>query len=158
MEVPLLGGRRLVVSVARGEAGGPPPAGEDSEVSHLHAAVRRDLMRVHSKKMAFVLVAVAIGLLVGSLDYGVREGLPSVALDWLFGLQLIRAAVAFVIVAVLLMLLIRGWGGLWPERILTTGVEFPAAEKDIEQGAAESAKISRALLSEIKAMAAESRE
>jgi len=115
-------------------------------------------MRVHSKKMAFVLVAVAIGLLVGSLDYGVREGLPSVALDWLFGLQLIRAAVAFVIVAVLLMLLIRGWGGLWPERILTTGVEFPAAEKDIEQGAAESAKISRALLSEIKAMAAESRE
>jgi|HubBroStandDraft_6_1064221.scaffolds.fasta_scaffold712047_1 hypothetical protein len=147
-----------MVSVARSEAGGPPPTADAPDVSHMHTAVRRDLMRVHSKKMALVLIAIAIGMLVGSLDYGVRGGLPSVALDWLFGLQVLRAAVAFVIVAILLMLLLRGWGGLWPERILTTGVEFPSAEKDVEEGAAESAKISRALLSEIKAMTTESRE
>jgi hypothetical protein len=148
----------LVVGVTGGEAGGPPPAVDGSDVSDFHATVRRDLMRVHSKKMALVLIAIAIGLLVGSLDYGVRAGLPSVALDWLFGLQIIRAAVAFVIIAILLMLLLRGWGGLWPERILTTGVEFPTAEKDIEQGAAESARLFRALLSEIKSMTTESRE
>jgi hypothetical protein len=158
MEVPLPAGHRLVVSVARREAAGLPPAAKEPEVSRLHAALRRDLMRVHSKKVASALIVLAIGLLVGSLDYGVREGLPSVALDWLFGLQIIRAAVAFVIIAVLLMLILRGWGGLWPERILTTGVEFPAAERDVEQGASESVKLSRELLSEIKSMTAESIE
>jgi hypothetical protein len=151
MELPL-GTHRLVVSLARREPPGPPPAADQSEVAESEAAVRRDLMRVHSKKMAFGLAALAIALIVGSLSYGVRGGLPSVALDWMFGLQLIRAAVAFVIIAVLLMLIVRGWGGLWPERILTTGVEFPAAEQDVERGIAESARLSGALLREITAM------
>jgi hypothetical protein len=91
------------------------------------------MVRKHSKKMAFGLVVLAVGLLVGSFDYGVREGLPSVALDWLFGLQIIRAALAFAIIAVLVLLIVRGWGGMWPESFLTTGVGYPA-EKAVESG------------------------
>jgi len=142
-------GRRLVVRLIVDDGAGslPPPADAAAEPDG-----RRDLMRVHSKKLTIALAAVAVALLIGSLDYGVREGLPSVALDWLFGLQLIRAAVAFVIVAIIIMLLLRGWGGLWPERILTTGLEFPAAEKEVERGLAESAKLSHALLQEFKSL------
>jgi hypothetical protein len=153
MDLPFAGGRRLIIRLTpegSAETAGPPPANKSGD--SFETTVRRDLMRVHSKKLALGLIVLAVALLVGSLAYGVREGLPSVALDWLFGLQLLRAAVAFVVVAVLVMLILRGWGGLWPERILTTGVEFPAAEKDVERGLAESAKISLALLREIRTM------
>lgn len=159
MELPLARGRRLVIKLVPNEGGGPPPPSVASSSSREDSAVRRDLVGVHSRKVAIALIVLAVGLFVGSLDYGVREGLPSVALDWLFGLQVLRAALAFVIIAVLGMLIVRGWGGLWPERILTTGVEFPAAEKELERGVAETANISLALLREIKAMErAETRE
>ncbi len=143
-----VGKRRLVISLTRPESSGLPPAAEQPVVPDSDASARRDLVRIHSRKMAFGLVVLAVGLLVGSLDYGVREGLPSVALDWLFGLQVIRAALAFAIIAALVLLIVRGWGGLWPERFLTTGYEYPA-EKEVEGGIAGLTALSTALRREI---------
>jgi hypothetical protein len=138
MELPL-GKRRLVVRLASPEPSGPPSPDDQAKSPGTDTGEHRDLVRKHSKKMAFGLVVLAVGLLVGSLGYGVREGLPSIALDWLFGLQIIRAALAFAIIAVLVLLIVRGWGGMWPESFLTTGVGYPPAEKDVAQGTAMSA-------------------
>ncbi len=152
MELPL-GKRRLVVRLARPEPSGPPPTPDQADISD-----HRDLVRKHSKRVALALVVLAVGLLVGSLDYGVREGLPSIALDWLFGLQVIRAALAFAIIAVLVLLIIRGWEGMWPESFLTTGVGYPA-EKVVEGGIAQSTAVSAAARQELEAiLKAEARE
>ena len=146
MELPL-GKRRLVLGLA--EPPGPPPAAGQADAPE--TGDRRDLVRRHSKKIAFGLMVLALGLLVGSLDYGVREGLPSIALDWLFGLQIIRAALAFVIVAFLLLLIVRGWGGMWPDSFLTTGVGYPA-EKAVEGGMAQLTAVSGAARQELEAL------
>jgi hypothetical protein len=146
MEIPV-GKRRLVIRLARPEHSGPPPVGQ-AGTGETKGSDRRDLVRKHSKKMASGLAVLAVGLLVGSLAYGVRAGLPSVALDWLFGLQLIRAALAFAIVAGLVLLIVRGWGGLWPERFLTTGYEYPA-EQDVEGGIARAITLASVLRHEI---------
>jgi hypothetical protein len=141
MELPVGKRRRLVIGLTSPETAGPPP--ETDRVAHPEAE-RQDLVRKHSRKVAFGLAVLAVGLLVGSLDYGVREGLPSIALDWLFGLQVVRAALVFAIVAVLLMLIVRGWGGMWPESFLTTGLGYPA-EKSVESGIAATTATSREL-------------
>jgi hypothetical protein len=99
--------------------------------------------------MASLLFVLAIALLVGSLAYGVRDGLPSIALDWLFGLQLIRAALAFAIIAVLITVIVRGWGGLWPTSFLTTGFGYPA-EQEVEGGVASSTAIALEVRREIQ--------
>lgn len=156
MELPL-GKRLLVVRLARPEPSGPPPVADSTKTLDTDGD-RRDLVRKHSKKMAFGLFVLAACLLVGSLDYGVREGLPSVALDWLFGLQVIRAGLAFAIIAVVVLLIVRGWGGMWPENFLTTGVGYPA-EKAVEGGIARAAAVSAAARRELETLlTAERRE
>jgi hypothetical protein len=148
MELPL-GKRRLVVGLVRPEPSGPPPAGDQATARD--TSDRHDLVRKHSKKMAFGLMVLAVGLLVGSLDYGVRAGLPSIALDWLFGLQVIRAALAFAIIGVLLLLIVRGWGGMWPDSFLTTGIGY-SAEKAVEGGMAQLTAVSAAARQELEAL------
>jgi hypothetical protein len=124
---------------------GPPPAPTPGRVDRGEAP-RRDLLRTHSKLAASVLALLGIGMFFASFSDGVHSGLPTVAFDWVFGIQVVRAAVAFAIFAVLIALIVRGWGGLWPQRITTTSLEFPEAEQDILQGTADATQITRELL------------
>lgn len=112
---------------------------------------RQDLLRIHSKKMTVILLALGVAAFAASFSTGVHGGLPSAALDWVFGLQLLRAAIAFAIVAALIILIVRGWGGLWPQRITTTSLEFPEAEEDVVEGTVEAGQIMRELLTELQA-------
>lgn len=101
--------------------------------------VQRDLLVEYGAQVVLALSLIAIGLLVASLTTGVRHGLPGVALSWLLGLQLIRAALAFGLIAAIVMLLIRGAGGLWPQRVSTSGFDFPSlveGSREIERGSA----------------------
>lgn len=104
---------------------------------------------MHSKPVVSVMLVVAAGLLAASFTQGVNEGLPSVALDWLFGLRLLRALGAFAILAILAMVLIRGWGGLWPQRISASSVDFPAIEQEVTKNANEVSLAVRALIREV---------
>jgi hypothetical protein len=81
-------------------------------------------LAAHSRVAASFLALVAAALVVESLRTPVKSGLPSVALDWTFGLAVIRAGVAFAILAALVVFLARGWSGLWPSRISTTGIDY----------------------------------
>jgi hypothetical protein len=68
---------------------------------------------------------VAVVLLVASMRSAhVKSGLPDVAFGWEFGLDVIRAAIVFAVVASILMVLVRGWGGIWPQRISSSGFEY----------------------------------
>jgi hypothetical protein len=78
----------------------------------------------HSEDITGVLMLVALSLLAASIATSVKGGLPDVALGWTFGLVILRAGVVFAVVAVIVMFLARGWGGLWPARISTTGVDY----------------------------------
>jgi len=86
--------------------------------------VPRDLLREHSEDVASILFLLAVALLIASLLTGVSKNLPSIALGWTFGIAVIRAGVVFAVVAALTVFLVRGWGGLWPQRISTTGIDF----------------------------------
>ena len=156
MNLPLTKGRILEVRVTRQPPPGPPPA-VDPPLATSDPHVRRDLMRVHSKKVAAGFFVLATASIAASFAYGARGGLPGVAFDWLFGLQLIRAAVAFAIVAVLVMLIVRGWGGLWPNRVLTSGFEFPV-EEELERDLAEGSQYASRLRGELQALISQQRE
>ena len=85
---------------------------------------------VRYPRTAATLVAiVAAGLIVASLLSDTERGLPTLAFDWQFGLDLIRAGVAFVIIALLLILVIRGWHGVWPQRFSHEGLDYSDALK-----------------------------
>jgi hypothetical protein len=110
---------------------------------------RDDFLKAHSRIATIAFALALIGLVVGSLVVGVSRHLPGVALGWVFGLQLLRAAVALAIVVALGMFLARAWTGRWPSTLSTTGVEFDALEQatqDLERGARLAMEITRALL------------
>jgi len=129
---------------------GPPPA--PAEPSDSSEAPRRDLLRAYSKPAAVVLALLGIAMFYASFSDGLHNGLPTAAFDWVFGIQVVRAAVAFAIIAALIVLILRGWGGLWPRGASTTGFEYPDAEQDILQGTADATQISRELLRLLQAM------
>jgi hypothetical protein len=114
-----------------------------------------DLLRAHSRLVAVGLLVLAVGIFAGSFAYGSHSGLPTVALDWLFGLQVIRGAVVFAIFALLIVLLIRGWGGLWPQRITTTSIEFPEIEAEVAKHESEVSELLGQVILEVRALKAE---
>jgi hypothetical protein len=137
---------RVIAPMIRSRPSPPPsPLDRPSTADHAHS---RDLLRTHSKKVASLLALLALGLFVASFALGARRGLPTIAFDWLFGLQVVRAAVAFAIIAVLGVVIIRGWGGLWPQRITTTGIEFATGEREITEGTADVLQTLRDLVRE----------
>jgi hypothetical protein len=86
----------------------------------------RDYLHLHSRKAVALLAIVAIVLLVASMRSAhAKSGLPEIAFGWEFGLDVIRAAIVFAVVASILMVLVRGWGGIWPQRISTSGIDYP---------------------------------
>jgi hypothetical protein len=104
---------------------------------------------VHSKLIAGMFLVVVVAMLVVSFTQGIDEGLPSVALDWNFGLKLLRGLGAFGLVAIVAMILVRGWGGMWPQRITSGGVEFPELEQEVADDASEVSELVRAILTEL---------
>ena len=85
------------------------------------------LLTTHPKGLATALGVVALLLLGASILTGVTGSLPTAAFGWTFGLQVIRAGVIFAIVAVLAIVLIRGWTGEWPSSFSTTGLGYNEA-------------------------------
>jgi hypothetical protein len=138
MRVPLVGGQQLEIKLVREHAGPPPADRETGKRSRGQA----DPMRAHGKVIAALLLLVAIGLAVGSFLTGTHEHLPSVALKWVFGLQLLRAGLAFAIIATLVALLVRGSAGIWPVRAGSSGLEWKIEE--VARRASEVAKLAAA--------------
>lgn len=95
-------------------AGPNPPQGPEAT----------DHLATYGKPVAIGLALVAVGLTVVSFTTGISEGLPAIALNWRLGLDAIRAAEIFAIVAVVVMVIVRGWGGMWPTRVSTSGIDF----------------------------------
>jgi hypothetical protein len=109
----------------------------------------RDLLAEHGRWVAIPLVVVAAVLVVASFRTGVRTDLPGIALDWKLGLVLVRAALAFAVVAFVVMFLVRGWGGMWPRRISTSGVDFDElaeGSRDVTEAAEEMLEVLRELV------------
>lgn len=94
-----------------------------------------DPLARHPKLSACLLLVLALGTFVASMLGEVDPGLPPAALGWRFGLVLVRAAVAFAIIAVLALLVVRGWSGLWPRRLSRDGLDYPdtPADPDLQQ-------------------------
>lgn len=66
-----------------------------------------------------------------------EDDLPGIAFGWAFALDVIRAAVVFAVIAVVVMVLLRGWGGIWPQRISTSGIDYPELSRgllDLHEG------------------------
>lgn len=93
----------------------------------------RDLLAEHSVRVAVVLIVCALGLFISSFAAGNPIKLPGIALGWGFGLEVVRAALALAILAVIIMVIVRGWGGMWPSGISTQGIDY----KEISQTTAE---------------------
>jgi hypothetical protein len=109
---------------------------------------RRDLLAEHSRLAASALGVAAAGIFFASFSTGLGTHLPADAFEWEFGLQLLRGAVAVAIVWALLFVLIRGWGGRWPSRISTSGVEFDdlgRATEELGEGARLALEVVRGL-------------
>lgn len=94
------------------------------ETNPASKADRPDHLETHGRPVAVLLAVAAIGLTAASFATGVSDGLPSIALNWTFGLHVIRAAEVFAIVVLVVMLIVRGWGGRWPSRVSTSGIDF----------------------------------
>lgn len=97
---------------------------------------RRDLLHEHHRIVAVALAILAAALLFASIEAGVSGGLPTAAFGWRLGIEVIRAAVAFGIIAVVAIVIIRGWGGLWPKSISTTSIDW----EELSQGTTEYAQ------------------
>lgn len=118
------------------------------------AAIRRDLLHENSKLAAAAMGLLAIALLAASIAAASPKELPEVAFGWGFGLVIFRAAAAFAVIAILAMVLIRGWGGLWPQGISTTGIDYAGlaeGSKELGQGEAKVRNLI-AELQEVKAL------
>jgi uncharacterized membrane protein len=94
---------------------------------------KRDLLAERAAYAAALLGIVAAGLIVASIKAGVTGNLPTIAGGWKLGVELLRAAIAFAVIAVLLIVLVRGWGGHWPQRISTTGIDWGDLTEAIEE-------------------------
>jgi len=104
----------------------------------------RDYLHLHSRKAVALLAIVAIVLLVASMRSAhTQSGLPEIAFGWEFGLDVIRAGIVFAIVASILMVLVRGWGGIWPQRISTSGFDYPQLAEATRDLGREEARMSR---------------
>ncbi len=91
-----------------------------------------DFLTQHSRIVAALLGVTAVVLMLVSASKGVRHDLPGPAFDWSLGLVVLRASVTFAILAALVVVLVRGWGGIWPQRISTTGADYD--KQQLEQG------------------------
>jgi hypothetical protein len=152
MEIPVFKRRLVIRFVDEGAEAKPSDASGDAFKEP------RDLLQVHRRKSAAALLILAVAIFSGSFAYGKVDGLPSTSFDWLFGLQVIRAGVAFAVIAVLIAVIARGWGGLWPRRVGTTGLEFPEATHEVATQSRQIAQIVRALIDELGPEAAETRD
>jgi hypothetical protein len=94
---------------------------------------KRDLMAEHPAWAAIALGALAVALVVFSIKAGVSGNLPTIAGGWKLGVEILRAAIAFGVIAVLLIVLIRGWGGHWPKRISTTSIDWGDLAEGIQE-------------------------
>lgn len=94
---------------------------------------RSDYLRDHSHIGVIALGAIAVAIFIASFVTGLQTGLPADAFEWTFGLRILRAAVAVAIVWALAVVLIRGWGGVWPSKVSTSGVEFEKLEMASDQ-------------------------
>jgi len=118
----------------------------------------RDYLHLHSRKAVAFLGIVAIVLLVASMRSAhTKSGLPEIAFGWEFGLDVIRAAIVFAVVASILMVLVRGWGGIWPQRISTSGLDYPQLTEAARILGREEARMS-VLEAELKAVQQAKRE
>jgi hypothetical protein len=88
-----------------------------------------DPLTRYPRTSAVLVGLMALGLLAASLLGDTEHGLPTLAFEWQFGLDLVRAAVAFVIIALVLLLVIRGWNGVWPQRFSHEGLDYSDALK-----------------------------
>ena len=106
------------------DAVGPNPqnyAAQDDSVA--------DPLTRYPRTSAVLVAVVAVGLFAASLFGDTEHGLPTLAFEWQFGLDLVRAAVAFVVIALILLLVIRGWNGVWPQRFSHEGLDYSDALK-----------------------------
>jgi hypothetical protein len=99
-----------------------------SETTDKQTSARRDLLEEYSREAAFVLLVVAVLLFALSALASETVHLPAVAFGWKLGLEIIRAAFAFGIVAIVAMVVVRGFGGMWPSSFSTTGLSYEQAD------------------------------
>jgi hypothetical protein len=104
------------------EVGPNPPDDDEGEAT-------ADPLTRFPRVSATLVGLLATGLLVASLLGDTQRGLPTLAFEWQFGLDLVRAALAFVIIASILLLVIRGWHGVWPQRFSHEGLDYSDALK-----------------------------
>jgi hypothetical protein len=103
---------------------GPNPNEDADQVESVGDPLAR-----YPRTAAVLVGLMAAGLLVASLLGDTQHGLPTLAFEWQFGLDLVRAAVAFLIIALILLLVIRGWNGVWPQRFSHEGLDYSDALK-----------------------------
>ncbi len=89
---------------------------------------RRDLLEEYSREAAVILLVVAVLLFALSALAGETVHLPSIAFGWKLGLEIVRAAFAFAIVTIVIMVVLRGFGGMWPSSFSTTGLSYEQAD------------------------------
>jgi hypothetical protein len=94
---------------------------------------KRDLLAEHPALAAIALAVLAVTLVVFSITAGVSGTLPTIAGGWKLGIEILRAAIAFGVIAILVIVLIRGWGGHWPQRISTTSIDWGSLAVGIEE-------------------------
>ena len=89
----------------------------------------------HPKACASGLLVVVVLAFVASATSEVVPNLPTAALGWKFGLDLIRALVVVAIIGGIAMVLIRGRAGEWPKALGPGGAEYadrPEVAKAVE--------------------------
>lgn len=86
-----------------------------------------DPLSRYPRSSALLIAFLAAGLLLASLLGDTEHGLPTLAFEWQFGLDLIRAAIAFLIIGLVLLLVVRGWNGVWPQRFSHEGLDYSDA-------------------------------
>jgi len=99
---------------------GTPDDGDDET----REAQDRDLLKEFSREIAFGLVLLAGVLFVLSIGATETSQLPEIAFGWKLGLDILRAAIVFGALAALIMVLVRGFGGMWPSKLSTSGLDY----------------------------------
>jgi hypothetical protein len=89
---------------------------------------RHDLLEEYGPEAAFGLLVVAGVLFFLSSTTSDTVQLPGIAFGWKLGLEIIRAAIVFGVVAAIVMVLVRGFGGMWPSSLSTSGLSYEQAD------------------------------
>lgn len=88
-----------------------------------------DPLSKYGREIAFGLAVLAILLFALSALTPEAVRLPGIAFGWKLGLEIIRAGIAFAVITLVVIVLVRGSAGLWPESFTTSGFDYRLSEE-----------------------------